>query len=73
MSVSLLDHPRRYRHYKGGVYEIVTEARLEATEELVFVYRNVETGDVWVRPRADFDDMVNWQGQQVPRFSEVLQ
>lgn len=73
MSFTLLNNPRRFRHYKGGMYEVVCEARLESTQTLMMVYRNIDTGDIWVRPRAEFDDIVDWQGQQVARFAEVLQ
>jgi hypothetical protein len=64
---------RRFRHYKRGtVYEIVTEAVWEPTETAVFVYRDVDSGKVWVRPQSDFFEMVEFEGRDVPRFSEVL-
>lgn len=42
--------PPRYRHYKGGEYEIITFARHSETQERMMVYRSVETGHAWVRP-----------------------
>lgn len=49
-----------YRHRKtGGVYEVVCrDASLEwdAYGPFYTVYRNVDTGKVWVRLQADFDD-----------------
>jgi len=32
----------RYRHYKGGIYELVCEAVLEADHTPVIVYRGQE-------------------------------
>jgi len=58
----------RYRHYKGGVYELVCEARLEADHTPVMVYRG-EDGRTWVRPKAEFFETVELDGAQVPRFA----
>lgn len=62
---------QRIRHYKGGLYVVIATAKLEATEELMYVYRNEATGETWVRPQAEFDDIVEWQGQRVTRFTVV--
>ena len=58
----------RYRHYKGGVYELVCEAVLEADHTPVMVYRG-EDGVVWVRPRDAFFETVELDGARVPRFA----
>jgi hypothetical protein len=58
----------RYRHYKGGIYELVAEAQLEADHTPVMVYRG-QDGAVWVRPRADFFGQVEVDGVSVPRFA----
>ena len=58
----------RYRHYKGGIYELVTEAVLEADHTPVMVYRG-QDGQVWVRPRAAFFETVEVDGAALPRFS----
>lgn len=46
----------KWRHLKGGAYEIVTNARNEATLEAVVVYRDEIVGMTWVRPLAEFID-----------------
>lgn len=47
----------RYRHIKtNGLYEILACGKQEADESDVVVYRNVATGEVWVRPRELFFD-----------------
>lgn len=61
---------QRYRHYKGGIYEFVCEARLEADCTPVIVYRG-EDGAVWVRPRERFFEQVEYEGRQVPRFTPL--
>jgi hypothetical protein len=58
----------RYRHYKGGVYELVCEAVLEADHTPVMVYRG-EDGRIWVRPKSAFFETVELDGAQVPRFA----
>jgi len=61
---------QRYRHYKGGVYELVCEAVMEADQTPVMVYRGTD-GAVWVRPRAAFFETVEVGGATVPRFSAL--
>lgn len=61
---------KRYRHYKGGIYELVCEAVLEADRTPVMVYRG-EDGAVWVRPRAAFFETVSVGGAAVPRFAAI--
>lgn len=60
----------RYRHYKGGVYEVVCEAILEADHTAVVVYRG-QDGMTWVRPRDAFFGMVDVDGGRMPRFAPV--
>lgn len=64
--------PGRYRHYKGGEYEVLFEARHSETGELMVVYRALygERG-LWVRPRAMFAETVSIDGAQAPRFALV--
>lgn len=46
-----------YRHKKtGGIYGVVCNATRESNGELLAVYRNVETGEHWVRPVSEFSD-----------------
>jgi hypothetical protein len=57
----------RYRHYKGGVYEVVCEAILEADHTTVVVYRG-QDGNTWVRPADAFFGSVDVDGVRMPRF-----
>lgn len=59
-----------YRHYKGGVYELICEATLEADLTPMTVYRAAD-GSFWIRPKDVFFEMVEVDGEQVPRFSPI--
>lgn len=64
--------PGRYRHFKGNEYEVLGVARDSETEREVVVYRALygERG-LWVRPLAMFTQVVERDGQKVPRFAYV--
>jgi hypothetical protein len=64
--------PGRYRHFKGGEYEVIGVATHSETHESMVVYRPLynETG-LWVRPLAMFLETVVHEGQSVPRFRFV--
>jgi len=62
--------PGRYRHYKGGEYEVIGTARHSETGELLVVYRCLYDNDsLWVRPLTMFMEVVVVAGQEVPRFT----
>jgi hypothetical protein len=62
----------RYRHYKGGEYELVGVARHSETLEPMVVYRPLynDTG-LWIRPFAMFVETVEVKGQRQPRFARI--
>jgi hypothetical protein len=64
--------PGRYRHYKGGEYEVIGAARHSETLEAMVVYRPLY-GDSgwWVRPHAMFFERVEVAGAMRPRFERV--
>lgn len=61
--------PGRYRHFKGGEYEVVLVARDVETEEPVVVYQALcgERGH-WVRSLAEFTANVSRDAYEGPRF-----
>jgi hypothetical protein len=62
--------PGRYRHFKGGLYEVLGMVRHSETEEELVLYRALYgDGGLWVRPRPQFLDQVSVDGQTVPRFA----
>lgn len=62
--------PGRYRHFKGGLYEVIGVATDTETEEPVVVYRS-ENGRLWVRSLAMFEETVEVDGWPVPRFAPL--
>jgi hypothetical protein len=62
----------RYRHYKGGVYEVIGVARHSETLAPLVVYRPLYgAGGLWVRPHAMFFGDVEIDGHRVPRFAPL--
>ncbi|MDB5959093.1 MAG: hypothetical protein JWP59_387 [Massilia sp.] len=60
----------RFRHYKGGLYELVCMATLESDFSELVIYRAAD-GAIWARPRSVFFETVMVDGQPVPRFAPV--
>jgi hypothetical protein len=62
----------RYRHYKGGEYEVIGAARHSETLEPLVVYRPLyKDSGWWVRPHAMFFGEVEVDGVRQPRFAPV--
>lgn len=64
--------PGRYRHFKGGEYEVLGVATHSETQERYVVYRPLY-GDsgMWVRPLAMFVETVTHNGAEVLRFTRI--
>lgn len=62
--------PGRYRHFKGGEYEVLGVASHSDTQEPMVVYRALygERG-LWVRPAAMWNEWVERDGYAGPRFT----
>jgi hypothetical protein len=60
----------RFKHYKGGEYELVCEATMEADLTPLIVYR-AANGSIWCRPRAVFFEEIEVDGKRVPRFAPI--
>ena len=61
-----------YRHYKGGLYEVLDIARHSETLEPLVVYRALYGAHgLWVRPAAMFTETVVIDGVRQPRFTAL--
>ncbi len=60
----------RFRHYKGGLYELVCEATLESDLTPMIVYRAAD-GSVWIRPKDVFFQLIEVDGKTVQRFTPL--
>ena len=64
--------PGRYRHFKGGEYQVIDIARHSETEEDMVVYRPLYgAGKLWVRPLHMFIEPVEKDGETMPRFTLI--
>ncbi len=64
--------PGRYRHYKGGEYEVLGTVRHSETLEPMTLYRALYGArGLWVRPAAMFGDTVDIEGRAQPRFARI--
>ena len=61
--------PGKYRHFKGGEYELIGIASHSETLEPMVVYRALygEKG-LWVRPAAMWTEQVDREPYHGPRF-----
>ena len=64
--------PGRYRHYKGGEYEVLGTVRHSETLAPMALYRALYgTQGLWVRPAAMFAETVEINGITQPRFTRI--
>lgn len=62
----------RYRHYKGGEYEVIGTVRHSETLEPLVLYRALYGArGLWVRPAAMFQEEVVIDGLLQPRFQHL--
>ena len=62
----------RYRHFKGGEYEVIGVAKHSETCEPMVVYRAMYgEGGLWVRPAAMFLETVERDGKVFARFEYI--
>ena len=60
----------KYRHFKGGEYEVLGIASHSETTEPMVVYRALYgEGGLWVRPAAMWNETVERDGKVFPRFT----
>lgn len=62
--------PGVYRHFKGGIYQVMEVATHSETEESLVVYKNASER-FFVRPLDMFLECVDHEGAIVPRFEKL--
>jgi hypothetical protein len=60
-----------YKHYKGGLYEVIGVAKHSETLEELVVYRHLDDQSLWVRPLSMFLEEVEVDGVRMPRFQFI--
>lgn len=62
----------KYRHFKGGLYEIVCIAKNSETLEDTVIYRSLtEPEKIWARPLSMWDETVERDGITYKRFTKL--
>ncbi len=62
----------KYRHFKGGEYEVLYLAKDSETLETLVVYRALYgEGGVWVRPAKMWNEQVEREGKRYKRFTYI--
>lgn len=61
----------KYRHYKGGIYELICEATLESDPSVTMIVYRAFDGSIWTRPSTVFHELVEVDGEHLPRFAPV--
>ena len=62
----------KYKHFKGGEYEVVGVAKPSETLEDFVVYKALYgNNDLWIRPLKMFLEKVMVDGKEVERFKKV--
>ena len=62
----------KYRHFKGGLYEVVCIAKNSETLEDTVIYRSItEPEKIWARPLSMWDERVERDGEAVMRFTKI--
>ncbi len=63
---------RYYRHFKGGKYKVLAIGQDSETLVPVVVYQALYgSHQVWVRPKDMFFDIVQKDGKEQRRFTEI--
>lgn len=61
---------RWFRHYKGGIYQLLMEVTFEADKQPMVIYR-ASNGTLWSRYASVFHESVEIDGRIVPRFAPI--
>ncbi len=63
-----------YRHYKGDFYKVVLIAEHNDPDELCVVYEAMYANPdfpYFSRLLRNFEEMVEWQGRKIKRFTKI--
>lgn len=67
--------PGLYQHSKGSYYEVLGVGCHSETQEYLVIYRSLyeKSGapELWARPHTMFTEMIEKDGEQIPRFKKV--
>ena len=71
-SVFLMIRLGKYRHFKGGEYEVIAIAKHSETQEDFVVYRALYgEGLTWIRPASMWEETITRDGKTFARFTFI--
>ena len=63
-----------YRHFKGNIYRVLHIAKHTETLEDMVVYQAMYGDrDIWVRPKAMFEEVIERDGKTFRRFEPITE
>ena len=64
--------PGIYQHFKGNKYEVLgVGTDTERTSVRYAIYKDVSTGEIWIRRIEKFLETVEVDGETKPRFEKL--
>jgi len=57
----------KFKHYKGGVYKVITMSTHTETDEKLVIYKSLNFGSIYARPWEIFSDKVD----KIFRFTKI--
>jgi hypothetical protein len=70
----MMEYPepgRKYRHYKGGLYEVLFLSKHTETDDILITYKSIHFGSYYSRPIWSWNLRVEVDGKKVDRFEIV--
>lgn len=62
----------KYKHFKGGEYEVLRVAKHSETKEEFVVYKALYgEGEMWIRPLKMFTEEIERDGKKFLRFEYI--
>lgn len=62
----------KYRHFKGGEYEVLGIAKHSETQEEMVIYRALYgEREIWVRPASMWNEQIQKDGKTFSRFTYI--
>lgn len=60
-----------YRHFKGGLYEVIGVAKHSETLEELVIYKSLQDQSFWVRPLSMWNERIEKDGKIYVRFTYI--
>jgi len=70
MMVKYPEIGKRYKHYKGGLYDVITLVKHSENDETLVIYKSIHFGSVYARPLTMWFDEINVDGKYMIRFTQ---